>query len=66
MSVSPKADKLWTGLITPTDNGRGGVKYRLFVKQKFDSVIELITYYHKNPCVTIDKGKREVTLEDVI
>eukprot|EP00037_Helgoeca_nana_P032154 m.412471 g.412471 ORF g.412471 m.412471 type:complete len:770 (-) comp28856_c0_seq1:175-2484(-) len=66
VSVSPKADKLWTGLITPTDNGRGGVKYRLFVKQKFDSVIELITYYHKNPCVTIDKGKREVTLEDVI
>jgi hypothetical protein len=28
VSVSPKADKLWTGLITPTDNGRGGVKYR--------------------------------------
>jgi len=66
VSVSPKADKLWTGLITPTDDGRGGVKYRLFVKQKFASVAELIAYYHKNACVTIDKGKREVKLEDII
>lgn len=64
VSVSPKADKLWTGLITPTDDGRGGTRYRLFVKQKFDSIFELITYYHSSPCVTIDKGKREVVLVD--
>ena len=65
VSVSPKADKLWTGLITPTDDGRGGVKYRLFVKQKFDTVADLIEFYHSNACVTIDKGKREVVLKDV-
>lgn len=65
VSVSPKADKLWTGLITPTDDGRGGVKFRLFVKQKFDTVADLIDYYHQNACVTIDKGKREVVLKDV-
>ena len=40
--------------------------HRLFVKQKFDSVAELIEYYHTHPCVTIDKGKREVVLEDVL
>lgn len=65
VSVSPKADKLWTGLITPTDDGRGGVKYRLFVKQKFDTVADLIEFYHANACVTIDKGKREVVLKDI-
>lgn len=65
VSVSAKADKLWTGLITPTDDGRGGQRYRLFVKQKFDSVPELIDFYHSSPCVTIDKGKREVMLVDV-
>lgn len=65
VSVSPKADKLWTGLITPTDDGRGGQRYRLFVKQKFDSVADLIAFYHSSPCVTIDKGKREVMLVDV-
>lgn len=66
VSVSPKADKLWTGLITPTDDGKGGTRYRLFVKQKFASIAELIKYYHTSPCVTIDKGKREVMLVDVL
>eukprot|EP00041_Stephanoeca_diplocostata_P023403 m.574780 g.574780 ORF g.574780 m.574780 type:complete len:780 (-) comp22283_c0_seq2:640-2979(-) len=66
VSVSPKAEKLWTGLITPTDDGHGGLKYRLFVKQKFDSVAELIAFYHSNACVTIDRGKREVVLRDVL
>ena len=33
VSVSPQADKLWTGLITPT-----GSQFRLFVKQKFDHI----------------------------
>jgi len=66
VSVSPKADKLWTGLITPTDDGKGGTRYRLFVKQKFSSIADLIKYYHTSPCVTIDKGKREVMLVDVL
>jgi len=60
VSVSPQADKLWTGLITPT-----GSQFRLFVKQKFDTIPELIDYYRTSPCVTIDKGKRQVMLVDV-
>jgi len=65
VSVSPKADKLWTGLITPTDDGKGGERYRLFVKQKFDNIPDLIKFYHTSPCVTIDQGRREVCLVDV-
>jgi serine/threonine protein kinase len=65
VSVSPKADKLWTGLITPTDDGKGGERYRLFVKQKFDNIPDLIEFYHSSPCVTIDQGRREVNLVDV-
>lgn len=65
VSVSPKADKLWTGLITPTDDGKGGERYRLFVKQKFDNIPDLIDFYHTSPCVTIDQGRREVVLTDV-
>eukprot|EP00729_Bicosta_minor_P003730 gene3730-1502_t len=64
VSVSPKADKLWTGLITPTDDGRGGERYRLFVKQKFDNIPDLIKFYHTSPCVTINQGRREVCLVD--
>merc|ERR1711937_282367 len=61
VSVSPQADKLWTGLLTPT-----GSQFRLFVKQKFDDIPELIEYYRTSPCVTIDKGKRQVMLLDVV
>lgn len=60
VSVSPQADKLWTGLITPT-----GSQFRLFVKQKFDHIPALIEYYRTSPCVTIDKGKRQVMLVDL-
>jgi len=66
VSVSEKADKLWTGLITPTYDGKGNARYRLFVKQKFDTIPMLIDYYHDSPCVTIDRGSREVKLVDHI
>jgi hypothetical protein len=46
----------------PTEPAR---RYRLFVKQKFDSIPDLIDFYHSSPCVTIDRGKREVVLKDV-
>lgn len=65
ISVSPRADKLWTGLIKPTDDGKGGLRYRLFVKQKFDNIPDLIEFYHTSPCVTIDQGRRGVCLVDV-
>lgn len=70
VSVSPEmrshgAGNLWHGLITPTpsDDGKGGTRYRLFVKQKFDNIPDLIHFYHSNPCVTSING--EFSLVDV-
>ena len=61
--MADSTDKLSMGLITPT--GKDGDKYRLFVKQKFDTIPDLIQFYHSSPCVTIDQGRREVCLVDV-
>ena len=62
VSVSARASKPWTGLITPTYDGKGKRRYRLFVKQKFDTIPMLVAYYHNKACVTIDRGSREVKL----
>ena len=62
VSVSARASKLWTGLITPTYDGKGKRRYRLFVKQKFDTIPMLVAYYHDKACVTIDRGSRKVKL----
>ena len=61
LAMSVGGDKPWNGLITPTVDGSGNTRFRLFVAKKFDSLPELITFYMGHP-VTTDAGGKEINL----
>ncbi len=50
--------KVWNGLVTPSVTADGQVLYKLFVKQKFVSLPELIDYYCLYPVTTDAKGEK--------
>eukprot|EP00730_Choanoeca_flexa_P015844 TRINITY_DN7369_c0_g1_i2.p1 TRINITY_DN7369_c0_g1~~TRINITY_DN7369_c0_g1_i2.p1 ORF type:complete len:719 (+),score=205.10 TRINITY_DN7369_c0_g1_i2:158-2314(+) len=51
-------NKIWNGLVTPSVTGDNRVLYKLFVKQKFESLPELVTYYTKHPVTTGPSGNK--------
>ena len=55
--VSEKS-KIWNGLVTPSVTGDSRVLYKLFVKQKFESLPELVTYYTTHPVTTGPSGNK--------
>lgn len=48
----------WHGLITPSTTADGNTLYKLFVKQKFNSLPELVDYYCEHPVTTDSQGKK--------
>lgn len=61
LAMSVGGDKPWNGLITPTVDGAGCTRFRLFVAKKFESLPELITFYCSH-AVTTDGDGKEVCL----
>lgn len=55
--VSEK-NKIWNGLVTPSVTNDGRVLYKLFVKQKFESLPELVEYYTQHPVTTGPSGNK--------
>ncbi len=53
-----EGNKIWNGLITPSVTDDGRTLYKLFVKQKFGSLPELIEYYYSHPVTTAQSGKK--------
>jgi classical protein kinase C beta type len=48
----------WHGLITPSTTPDGRTLYKLFVKQKFESLPELVDYYTTHAVATDTDGKK--------
>lgn len=48
---------LWNGLITPSVTSDGETLFKLFVKQKFSSLPELIEYYYDHPVTKGQSGR---------
>eukprot|EP00056_Hartaetosiga_gracilis_P004814 m.78310 g.78310 ORF g.78310 m.78310 type:complete len:734 (-) comp11950_c0_seq1:216-2417(-) len=54
--------KIWNGLITPSHTKNGNTLYKLFVKQKFESLPDLIEYYYSHTVLTTSSSKK-ITLK---
>lgn len=62
ISVS-MGDSVWHGVITPSVTADGNTLYKVFNKNKFESVEDLVEFYHSEPLVTTDDGQAVVLLD---
>jgi serine/threonine protein kinase len=51
-------NKIWNGLVTPSSTADGRTLYKLFVKQKFETLPELVDYYTRHPVTTGPSGAK--------
>lgn len=51
-------NKIWNGLVTPSVTADGRTLYKLFVRQKFDSLPELVDFYTTHPVTTAVSGTK--------
>merc|ERR1719201_1881114 len=58
IAMVSEGNKIWNGLITPSVTDDGRTLYKLFVKQKFNSLPELIEYYYSHPVTTAQSGRK--------
>eukprot|EP00049_Salpingoeca_infusionum_P028081 m.36101 g.36101 ORF g.36101 m.36101 type:complete len:738 (+) comp9967_c0_seq1:168-2381(+) len=58
IAMVSEGNKIWNGLVTPSVTGDGSTLYKLFVKQKFRSLPDLIEYYYSHPVTTAPSGKK--------
>lgn len=58
IAMVSEGNKIWNGLITPSVTDDGRTLYKLFVKQKFSSLPELIEYYYQHPVTTSQSGRK--------
>jgi len=58
IAMLTEGSKVWNGLVTPSNTTEGTTLYKLFVKQKFNSLPELIDFYCEHPVTTDSKGNK--------
>lgn len=56
-------NKAWHGVITPSVTLAGKTLYKLYAKNKFDSVQELVDFYHAAPVARGDGGQAIVLVD---
>ena len=49
-------ERMWHGVITPSTTQTGQVLYKLYVKNKFPSIVELVEHYKHHPVALNTKG----------
>jgi hypothetical protein len=57
-------DKAWHGVITPSTTKNGRTLYKLYAKNKFESIPDLVAYYHDSPIARNDAGQAVVLVDE--
>ncbi len=54
---------VWHGVVTPSVTAEGTTLYKVFNKNKFESVKELVEFYHTEPLITTEEGQAVVLID---
>ena len=57
-------ERCWHGVITPSTTKDGRTLYKLYAKHKFESIPDLVAYYHEQPVARTESGQSVVLVDE--